>query len=213
MGKCSETGTPGREEAIGWNSPRISAGASGFMSQVSWWLGPPLRKIVITASADARGPPSRDADRTPSAAISEGRFNPAIPADPTRRKPRRTSGWDIQSDIRHSFRGSGCGGDRGSGIRWATVTRSRHRSIVSDLCAEGSQKGTADSLARTGMRPGGSGEANVGERETRREFAGNRHRQGARIPSPTRFEVARFLAKSRRERGKSIELGSHTESQ
>ena len=33
--------TPGTDVAIGLNSPRISAGASGFMSKVSRWLGPP----------------------------------------------------------------------------------------------------------------------------------------------------------------------------
>src|SRR5947208_2914098 len=34
-GKCSQTCTPGTSVAMGENSPRISAGASGFMSKVS----------------------------------------------------------------------------------------------------------------------------------------------------------------------------------
>ena len=37
--------------AIGRNSPRISAGAAGFMSHMSRWLGPPSRKIRMQASA------------------------------------------------------------------------------------------------------------------------------------------------------------------
>jgi hypothetical protein len=32
---------------IGWNGPRISAGAVGFMSQVSSWLGPPSRNSMM----------------------------------------------------------------------------------------------------------------------------------------------------------------------
>ncbi len=39
---------PGTEVAIGWNSPRIPTGASGFMSNMSRWLGPPNRLIRIT---------------------------------------------------------------------------------------------------------------------------------------------------------------------
>ena len=46
-GKCSENCTPGTLVAIGWNSPRISTGAAGFMSHVSRWLGPPFRKITM----------------------------------------------------------------------------------------------------------------------------------------------------------------------
>jgi len=40
-GKCSQTVTPGILLAIGLNSPRISGGASGFMSNMSRWLGAP----------------------------------------------------------------------------------------------------------------------------------------------------------------------------
>ncbi len=40
-GSNSQSWMPGTEVGIGWNSPRISTGASGFMSQVSSWLGPP----------------------------------------------------------------------------------------------------------------------------------------------------------------------------
>src|SRR5258707_11421802 len=35
---------PGTELEMGLNSPRISGGADGFMSQMSSWLGPPWRR-------------------------------------------------------------------------------------------------------------------------------------------------------------------------
>jgi hypothetical protein len=40
-GKCSQTLIPGTLVAIDPNSPRTSAGARGFRSTVSMWLGPP----------------------------------------------------------------------------------------------------------------------------------------------------------------------------
>ena len=44
-GRCSHIRYPGTFVGISLNSPRISAGAVGFMSYVSSWLGPPPRKI------------------------------------------------------------------------------------------------------------------------------------------------------------------------
>jgi hypothetical protein len=41
FGSNSHTSSPGRLERIGFNSPRISTGASGFISKVSSWLGEP----------------------------------------------------------------------------------------------------------------------------------------------------------------------------
>ena len=38
---------PGTLVLIGLNGPRISAGASGFMSQVSSWTGPPTRNSMM----------------------------------------------------------------------------------------------------------------------------------------------------------------------
>ncbi len=38
---------PGAAVAIGLNGPRISAGASGFMSNRSSWLGAPRLKIMM----------------------------------------------------------------------------------------------------------------------------------------------------------------------
>lgn len=42
-GKCSHARTPGSAVAMVPNSPRRSAGASGFGSSVSIWLGAPYR--------------------------------------------------------------------------------------------------------------------------------------------------------------------------
>ena len=51
---------PGTLVSIGLNGPRISAGASGFMSQVSSWLGPPTRNSMMQfMSRAAVGAPGR----------------------------------------------------------------------------------------------------------------------------------------------------------
>ena len=47
-GSSSQSSMPGTLVLIGWNSPRHSRGASGFMSYMSSWLGPPPREIMIT---------------------------------------------------------------------------------------------------------------------------------------------------------------------
>src|SRR5262245_11734275 len=54
-GRCSQMRTPGAEVAIGLNSPRISAGASGLRLTMSWWLGPPRRLKRMTDLAGPRG--------------------------------------------------------------------------------------------------------------------------------------------------------------
>ncbi len=46
-GKCSQISMPETLVRIGWNSPRISAGASIFKSKKSWCGGPPGRKIMM----------------------------------------------------------------------------------------------------------------------------------------------------------------------
>ena len=48
LGRCSQICKPGSEVAMGLNSPRTSAGAWGFMSNISIWLGPPSRLNRIT---------------------------------------------------------------------------------------------------------------------------------------------------------------------
>ena len=56
FGMCSPNRTPGTLVGMVPNSPRISGGASGFGSHMSRWLGPPLRKMTMQASAVADGP-------------------------------------------------------------------------------------------------------------------------------------------------------------
>ena len=45
-----------RPVAIGLNSPRTSTGASGFRSNMSRWLGAPVKKIRITLRGDFVSP-------------------------------------------------------------------------------------------------------------------------------------------------------------
>ena len=47
-GSSSQIWMPGTRVLIGLNSPRISAGASGLRSTMSWWGGPPDRKTMMT---------------------------------------------------------------------------------------------------------------------------------------------------------------------
>ena len=44
-GRCSQIWTPGVRVAIGWNSPRMSSGASGLGSKLSCCASPPERKM------------------------------------------------------------------------------------------------------------------------------------------------------------------------
>src|SRR6266436_3382761 len=48
IGMVSLMCVPGILVLIGFNSPRMLAGASGFGSQMSIWLGPPCRKTMMT---------------------------------------------------------------------------------------------------------------------------------------------------------------------
>src|SRR5439155_18347990 len=76
---------PGTLVLIGRNSPRNSEGASGFMSYMSTWLGPPPRQIMITdfrRASEATAPCARSRKRSDSA-------NPPSASPPTRRKLRR----------------------------------------------------------------------------------------------------------------------------
>jgi hypothetical protein len=68
---------------MGLNSPRTSAGAAGFMSHMSRWLGPPLRKMTMQESARAF------AGRRLSACSRRGRFSPSSPAAPACSTARR----------------------------------------------------------------------------------------------------------------------------
>jgi hypothetical protein len=81
IGRCSQNERPGTVVAIGLNSPRISSGASGFMSQRSWWAGPPSRKKRMTDLARAR--PAVLARSSP------GKVSRSTLAPPTRSTSRR----------------------------------------------------------------------------------------------------------------------------
>ena len=48
MGRCSEIWIPETFVDMGLNSPRISTGASGFISNISIWLDAPVRKTRMT---------------------------------------------------------------------------------------------------------------------------------------------------------------------
>src|SRR6266851_5870579 len=83
-GKCSFTWMPGAFDEIGWCGPRICSGASGFMSNMSRWLGPPNWKRKMTDLARALGP-----FLFSSAHNRRGSVNPSKPSPPTLSKCRR----------------------------------------------------------------------------------------------------------------------------
>src|SRR5437879_5625488 len=71
---------------IGLNGPRTSAGASGFRSHISSWLGPPSRKIKMHACAGA----GVGVDAFACISSSHGKLRPpSMPDAPMRRKLRR----------------------------------------------------------------------------------------------------------------------------
>ena len=79
-GKNSQMSIPGTLVRIGRNSPRYSAGASGFMSNMSRCGGPPLRWMLMIAFFDAGA--------APSARNSPARESPPMPVAPIRKKAR-----------------------------------------------------------------------------------------------------------------------------
>src|SRR5689334_18590622 len=98
---------PGVAVAIGVNSPRISAGASGLGSQLSWWLMPPQQKITMH---DFALPPPLVAAAALCSRRKCGSDNPAIPAKPTsaarRDIPAAIGLGEIGQDIRRDLRAS-----------------------------------------------------------------------------------------------------------
>src|SRR5688572_7806059 len=101
LGKCSLIEMPGTEVAIGLNSPRISAGASGLGSQVSSCEGPPHIKIKMhclarpnprglsAVDADSCGLLDADSEAAIRLAQSPDRPNPRLPSQPASRAWRR----------------------------------------------------------------------------------------------------------------------------
>src|SRR5437879_3774646 len=76
---------------IALNSPRMFAGASGFGSQMSMWLGPPCKKSIMT---DLAAPKALFVSTLAGAAAAfqernSGRLKPSKLAPPTRSSSRR----------------------------------------------------------------------------------------------------------------------------
>ena len=87
---------PGTAVAIGSNGPRYSSGASGFMSNVSRWLGPPQSQSTITLFACGR-------ESCPAFALMatrSARDSPIAPRPPTWRKALRESPPHVRPRIR-----------------------------------------------------------------------------------------------------------------
>src|SRR5437867_4281135 len=95
-GKCSQICIPVTFVAVGLNGPRTVAGAAGFMSQVSSWLGPPTRNSAMRFTSPAR---------CGAAVAPSVNVNAAAPADaaPTRKKSRRDRREHCIGDITYSF--------------------------------------------------------------------------------------------------------------
>ena len=86
FGRCSVTSSPGVFVLSVLNSPRIPAGASGFGSNVSRWLGPPNWKSMMTLLAVAFS------SRRPSRpGVWSGAKARSVPPRPTRSSDRRVS--------------------------------------------------------------------------------------------------------------------------
>src|SRR5580692_6107917 len=86
LGNNSVMSKPGTFVRVGFQMPRYSAGASGFMSYISMWPGPPSSQIRITDEflllvGDC-------ADAAFARRIS-GRLREAMPAMPSCKKLRR----------------------------------------------------------------------------------------------------------------------------
>ena len=83
LGIISLRSIPGTLVRIGWNGPRISLGAVGFRSTMSWWGGPPGSRIMIVALW------GRETPWTDSAASISRNPIPPIARLPIDRKLRR----------------------------------------------------------------------------------------------------------------------------
>jgi hypothetical protein len=89
-GKCSQMVSPGTSVAIDLNSPRMPSGASGFMSNVSMWLGAPVKKTRMTDFARGFGCTPCDAATAARPATSDEVPTPRNPENPTCKNSRRT---------------------------------------------------------------------------------------------------------------------------
>ena len=83
-GKISEISIPETLVLMGLKGPRMEAGASGFISQVSNWLGPPtnIKWIQFTSLLGDTAPIALRRKKW-------GMVSPRKPSDPAWRKSRR----------------------------------------------------------------------------------------------------------------------------
>jgi len=82
-GSNSEIDRPGTVVAIGPNSPRTSAGASGLGSHVECWGGPPIRNSTM----HDRARPKDEAPGSAPAAVAPGRSR-SVKLNPAPRQPK-----------------------------------------------------------------------------------------------------------------------------
>src|SRR6266542_3886948 len=97
---------PGTEVAIGWNSP--ASGVPGFMSNVSFWLGPPAIHSKMHDLCLAPDP-AACAAITSSQPDTDAR---AAPAADNLSKPRRDRSWVrvfVMRGLRSGIRSQGTG--------------------------------------------------------------------------------------------------------
>src|SRR5436305_14266609 len=88
IGSRSQIWIPGTLVGIAPNSPRYSIGASGFGSQVSCWLGPPLiQRIITDRSREIAFPLPAAAASALNRSASD---SPASPSTPILRNERRS---------------------------------------------------------------------------------------------------------------------------
>jgi hypothetical protein len=86
-GRCSQISMPETAVGMGRNSPRISGGASGFMSKLSMCEGPPRIQIMMTDLArDGFLPAAAARARPRSTSVRLRPANDRVPACRTSRR-------------------------------------------------------------------------------------------------------------------------------
>src|SRR5689334_16944787 len=108
---------PGTFVPIVPNSPRNSAGASGLVSHMSMWLGPPRIQSSITLLSDlAAAPLGASAALALSKLPSDSPAVPSTPACTSPRRERRRNSGQVRRRLKESLmvgRREGSGGHQG----------------------------------------------------------------------------------------------------
>src|ERR1700733_9879897 len=109
-GKISEISIPETLVFIGLNGPRMEAGASGFISQVSNWLGPPtnIKWIQFTSLLVCTAPIALRRKKW-------GMVSPRKPSEPACRKSRRLTPSQKCAGLSASSRNIGVSPSRDNG--------------------------------------------------------------------------------------------------